>query len=329
MKLNILLYAQLIVLYLIFCIFLFNDKIEVLMFVLMFLLTTMTGYKVLYDMYENKDKLNFDFSEILRFFNIDAIFMSPLILVILIATLALFTYLYIRAKVSVNYVMANVVLLGVFFLFNIPSSGSSYYQLFVLYGVPLFMLIMSSIMIMVAASILNGTVVSGKMNLSSHYREVLNTYKGLYVTTIFFLILTLVGMMAIKQIRVNGTTTASSSKSFVDSEKSFNILSLVSLSVSYILSFFTFSESYDIYKYVQFDMNTSDNYNGDFTSTGTTSSSSTGTTSSSSTGTTSSSSTGTSSTSSSTSSSSSSSGTTSGTTSSSSIDGTTNMTVLQ
>lgn len=329
MKLNILLYAQLIVLYLIFCIFLFNDKIEVLMFVLMFLLTTMTGYKVLYDMYENKDKLNFDFSEILRFFNIDAIFMSPLILVILIATLVLFTYLYIRAKVSVNYVMANVVLLGVFFLFNMPSSGSSYYQLFVLYGVPLFMLIMSSIMIMVAASILNGTVVSGKMNLSSHYRGILNTYKGLYVSTIFFLILTLVGMMAIKKIRINGPITANSSKSFVNSEKSFNILSLVSLSVSYILSFFTFSESYDIYKYVQFDMNTSDKYNGDFTSTGTssssTSSSSTGTTSGTTTGTTSSSSTGTSSSSSSGTTSSSS----SGTTSNSSIDGTTNMTVLQ
>lgn len=239
-------YILMILTYIILCSFFLNTNIEVLMFVLMFLFTLVSGYKVVYDLYKNE--MVFNLQILLQKFGADKIVMSPVILLFLIVWLFISTFLYIASKSSINWVMGSVVSLTIFYLMNMyPNNKLSLYML---YSVPLFMLIMSTIMAMVAASILNGTVVSNKMDLSEKYRNKIMEYKRLYVSAIFILIIALVILSATNKDKY---------------ELAYNLIIAISLAISYLLSFFAFSDIYDVYNYVQFDMKTSDSYTGDFT----------------------------------------------------------------
>ena len=64
MKLNFLLYAAIIIMYIIFLVFLFFESVEGLVFILLFLLTAMSGYKLILDLYEYRNILSIDFSKI-------------------------------------------------------------------------------------------------------------------------------------------------------------------------------------------------------------------------------------------------------------------------
>ena len=67
MEWNFLLYVAIIALYIIFFVFLFMDNIEGLIFILLFLLTTMSGYKVVMDLYENRELVNYDIMNMFDF----------------------------------------------------------------------------------------------------------------------------------------------------------------------------------------------------------------------------------------------------------------------
>ena len=61
MELDLLMYTLLIIFYLIFFVFLFVEKMEGTMIIILFILSTFSGYKLLYDMKMN-DMLNIDIS---------------------------------------------------------------------------------------------------------------------------------------------------------------------------------------------------------------------------------------------------------------------------
>ena len=259
MKLNFLLYAAIIIMYIIFFVFLFFENIEGLIFILLFLLTSMSGYKLILDLYEYKNILSIDFSKIFgeNTSFITSLFLNPLTLLILIVMLFVFTILYLRSKVKINAIFINILLIGVYVLFSMPSkkAGEGYFQLYTLFSVPVLVTILSLIMIIVTIHKLSSDSPTGKLNLSKKYREILNRYKGMLLSVILVIISTFISLTMIKRSKtdeLNVTTINESMK--------YNYISAASLFVTYILSYFAFNDSYDLYKIIRYNMKTNDQY---------------------------------------------------------------------
>ena len=259
MKLNFLLYAAIIIMYIIFLVFLFFESVEGLVFILLFLLTAMSGYKLILDLYEYRNILNIDFSKIFgentNF--ITSLFLNPLTLLVLIVMLFVFVVLYLYSKVKINAIFINILLIAAYVLFSMPSkkAGEGYFQLYTLFSLPVLTTLLSLIMIIVTIFTLSSESPTGKLNLSSKYRGILNRYKGMLLSVVLTIISTFILLTRTKRTKtddLNGSTVKESS--------TFNTISAASLFVSYILSYVALNDSYDLYKLIRFNMKTNDQY---------------------------------------------------------------------
>lgn len=258
MTLNFLLYTAIIILYIIFFVFLFYKNIEGLVFILLFLLMTVSGYKVILDFYENRELLKVDFSQIFgpETNLISSLIFSPIMLFILLISLFILCILYSMSLASLNTIFVNVSLLAVYILFSMPSNSlSSPLQLHVLYGIPIMLLIISLIFIMVTITTLNYNSPTGRLDLPYKYRNILNTYKGTFVTSILILIASMIFLTLSKRSKTSNKNVTEGY-----SGDSFNYITAGSMFFIYIFSFISFNGAYDIYKLVRYNMKTLDKY---------------------------------------------------------------------
>ena len=114
MELDLLLYVILIIFYLIFFVFLFVEKMEGIMLIMIFILSTFSGYKLLYDLYSsnilniNLDTIKDIYSPVL---NILKRFGSIAVVLILLALFALtFTLFYFKYITNWGFSVSSVLL---------------------------------------------------------------------------------------------------------------------------------------------------------------------------------------------------------------------------
>ena len=137
MEWNFLLYVAIIALYIIFFVFLFMDNIEGLIFILLFLLTTMSGYKVVMDLYENRELVNYDIMNMFDFleepFKIKSAALHPIVLLLLTVSLVIFIFMYMASRVSANYVITNAMLLVLYFCFQCRRKKAQVFSSYMCY----------------------------------------------------------------------------------------------------------------------------------------------------------------------------------------------------
>ena len=261
MELNFLLYTAIIILYIIFFIFLLFENIEGLMFILLFLLSSMSGYKLILDLYENRNILNIDFSKIFgeNTSGIVSLFLNPLTLLLLIVMLFVFILMYLKSRIKINAIFLNVLLIVVYILFSMPAkkSGGGLFQLYTLYSIPIMVILLSLIMMMVTIHTLNSDSIIGKMKLSKKYRNSLHRYKQMLISVITLIIATFIMLTTVKRTKMDSTLNT-----YVSNDNdNFNYISAISILVTYVMSYFTFNDSYDLFKIIRYKLKTNDQYN--------------------------------------------------------------------
>lgn len=261
MELNFLLYTAIIILYIIFFIFLLFENIEGLIFILLFLLTSMSGYKLILDLYENRNILNIDFSRIFgdNTSGIVSLFLNPLTLLLLIVMLFVFILMYLKSRIKINAIFLNVLLIAVYILFSMPAkkSGGGLFQLYTLYSIPIMVILLSLIMMMVTIHTLNSDSIIGKMKLSKKYRNSLHRYKQMLISVITLIIATFIMLTTVKRTKMDSTLNT-----YVSNDNdNFNYISAISILVTYVMSYFTFNDSYDLFKIIRYKLKTNDQYN--------------------------------------------------------------------
>lgn len=261
MELNFLLYTAIIILYIIFFIFLLFENIEGLIFILLFLLTSMSGYKLILDLYENRNILNIDFSKIFgeNTSGIVSLFLNPLTLLLLIVMLFVFILMYLKSRIKINAIFLNVLLIVVYILFSMPAkkSGGGLFQLYTLYSIPIMVILLSLIMMMVTIHTLNSDSIIGKMKLSKKYRNSLHRYKQMLISVITLIIATFIMLTTVKRTKMDSTLNTYVS----NNNDNFNYISAISILVTYVMSYFTFNDSYDLFKIIRYKLKTNDQYN--------------------------------------------------------------------
>lgn len=261
MELNFLLYTAIIILYIIFFIFLLFENIEGLMFILLFLLSSMSGYKLILDLYENRNILNIDFSKIFgeNTSGIVSLFLNPLTLLLLIVMLFVFILMYLKSRIKINAIFLNVLLIVVYILFSMPAkvNGGGLFQLYTLYSIPIMVILLSLIMMMVTIHTLNSDSIIGKMKLSKKYRNSLHRYKQMLISVITLIIATFIMLTTVKRTKMDSTLNTYVS----NNNDNFNYISAISILVTYVMSYFTFNDSYDLFKIIRYKLKTNDQYN--------------------------------------------------------------------
>ena len=260
MELNFLLYTAIILLYIIFFIFLFFENIEGLMFILLFLLTSMSGYKLILDLYEHRSILNIDFSNVFgsNTSSIVSIFLNPLTLLLLLVMLFVFVIMYLQSRIRINAIFINVLLIAVYVLFSMPAkkSGGGLFQLYTLYSLPIMIIVLSLIMMMVTIHTLKSDSPIGKMNLSSKYRKILHRYKQMLLSTVTLIIGTFIALTTLKRTKLDSTLNT-----YITSDgDNINYLIMISLAAVYVISYLTFNDSYDLFKIIRYKLQTNDQY---------------------------------------------------------------------
>ena len=251
MEWNFLLYVAIIALYIIFFVFLFMDNIEGLIFILLFLLTTMSGYKVVMDLYENREIVNYDIMNMFDFleepFKIKSAALHPIVLLLLTVSLVIFIFMYMASRVSANYVITNAMLLVLYFLFSMPAKeGASFFQLYVLYGVPILGIILSLVFIMVCISVMNFDSPTGEIELNKKYRMIMNRYKGLLTATITIIMGSLLSITYLCRYDKNNKIPKDNN--------AMNLITTIGLVLSYGLSYASLNTSYVFYEASKFNM---------------------------------------------------------------------------
>ena len=189
-------YFYFFVIYIIFFCYLFNYKIESLIFIFLFILTVLAGFKTIIDLYKNGNfNLNltplhaFFEDESMRFYN-DLLF-SPLVTLILTSFLIAAIYLYASgSNVPLNFLL----FLSISLILYICIQLGNYYDtipMFVVLGIPIILIIISLILMMVTIANYNAnaTVRNGQFSLSNINHPEMIKYKIsiiLELTLMFF-----------------------------------------------------------------------------------------------------------------------------------------------
>lgn len=205
MELDLLMYILLIIFYLIFFSFLFVEKMEGIMFIIIFILSTFSGYKLLYDM-KTSEILNIDMNsvqntfsfafDILRKFGSIGVMMTLLVLFAITFTLFYMNYIP-RVGFSIT-----TILLSISILFSIISQkldDIKQISYFLLYIGPMVLIMTSLIMMMDSIAKIDNSPIN-RMKMSRKNRENLLAYKILLFISTFIIIGSLVYSSASKDL---------------------------------------------------------------------------------------------------------------------------------
>jgi len=220
----------------------------------------MSGYKLILDLYENRNILNIDFSKIFgdNTSGIVSLFLNPLTLLLLIVMLFCFVLMYLQSRIKINAIFVNVLLIAVYILFSMPAkkSGGGLFQLYTLYSLPIMIILLSLIMMMVTIHTLNSDSVIGKIKLSKKYQKILNRYKYMLLSVVTLIIATFIMLTTVKRTKMDSTLNT-----YVSNDNSnFNYISAISMLVTYVMSYLTFNDSYDLFKIIRYKLKTNDQY---------------------------------------------------------------------
>ena len=205
MELDLLLYVILIIFYLIFFVFLFVEKMEGIMLIMIFILSTFSGYKLLYDLYSsnilniNLDTIKDIYSPVL---NILKRFGSIAVVLILLALFALtFTLFYFKYITNWGFSVSSVLLgisIGLSLIFQKMDTMKevSYFSLHI---VPMSLIMISFVIMMDNLAKIDKSPADG-IKMSRNNRGKLMAYKIFLLLSITIIIGSLVYAVSNKNI---------------------------------------------------------------------------------------------------------------------------------
>jgi hypothetical protein len=237
MELDLLMYSLLIIFYLIFFVFLFVEKMEGTMIIILFILSTFSGYKLLYDMKTN-EMLNIDIDPIrntysflfnfLKKFGSIGVMIVFLILFAASYTLHYFSYIP-RWGFSLSAVLLSLsIAISLLFQKIDEIKQLSYFSLYI---IPMFLIMISFIIMLDSLSKVDNTP-GDRMKLSRRNREKLLIYK-------IFLLVSIV-------LIIGSLLYSSSKKSLNSPSPDVDVITFTCLIVLYVTSSYTLYYSNDI-----------------------------------------------------------------------------------
>lgn len=207
MEFDIIQYLLIIILYLGLFRFLYANegKIEGLVFILLFVLTLFVGFKIIFDFYKSSvsavDKelyfLRFKSFEIFTkeieiLKLIKDFLLSPLVTLILLVLLIFSIVQYIQKGIRKDYDFLVTMCCLTFGQIGISfTSSDTKVPFYILFGIPIILLMVSLILIIVAIFNINSEAITKKLKLNKNGRERVKKYKDFFVSIIIFFIVTL------------------------------------------------------------------------------------------------------------------------------------------
>ena len=206
MEFDIIQYLLIIILYLKLFIFLFANegKIEGLVFILLFVLTVFVGFKIIFDFYKSSVSAVDRELYFLRFksFEIFAndieilklmkdFLLSPVVTLVLLVLLVFSIVEYIKKGIRNDYDFLVTMSCLTFGQIAISlTNASTKVPFYILFGIPIILLIVSLILILVSIFNINSDAIT-KLKLNKSGRERVKKYKHFFVSNIIFFIVSL------------------------------------------------------------------------------------------------------------------------------------------
>jgi len=161
-----LIYFYFFIIYMIFFCYMFNVKIESLIFIFLFILTVLAGFKTIIDLYKNGN-FNLDLTPLHDFFEDESmrfygdLLFSPIITMILSIILMAAVYLYaIGSNVPLNFLLFLAVVLILYICIQLGNYFSMI-PMFIVLGIPIVLIIISLILMMVTIANYNANASVG------------------------------------------------------------------------------------------------------------------------------------------------------------------------
>ena len=205
MELDLLMYVLLIIFYLIFFIFLFVEKMEGTMIIILFILSTFSGYKLLYDMKMN-DVLNMNIDPIKNTYSILFYFLKKLgsisVMIIFLILFAISYTLYYLSYIprwgfSISAVLLSLsIALSLVFQKIDEIKQISYFSLYI---IPMSLIMISFIIMLDSLTKIDNTP-GNRMQLSRKNRDKLLTYKILLLISVTLIVGSLVYSSSTKSL---------------------------------------------------------------------------------------------------------------------------------
>ena len=207
MEFDIIQYLLIIILYLGLFRFLYANegKIEGLVFILLFVLTVFVGFKIIFDFYKSSVSAVDRELYFLRFksFEIFAndieilklmkdFLLSPVVTLVLLVLLVFSIVEYIKKGIRNDYDFLVTMSCLTFGQIAISlTNASTKVPFYILFGIPIILLIVSLILILVSIFNINSDAITKKLKLNKSGRERVKKYKDFFVSIIIFFIVSL------------------------------------------------------------------------------------------------------------------------------------------
>jgi hypothetical protein len=188
MEIDKLLYLAFFVVYVILFYFMFNTNVESIVFIITYITTIFSGFKLLYDFYfyNPNEVVNFkDLYEILEKGSTGVLLFSPLLLIIIGVSFFLHVILYLFNKISLGYVLLQGLALCIFIV--LQTFKNPIIPLWKILGFPiLFYLISLTFTMFFIYHFRNDHSVSG-IHLDKYYRTLFGQFKVFNIVEVLFI----------------------------------------------------------------------------------------------------------------------------------------------
>lgn len=185
---NVILYVLIFAVYIMLFSFMFdnsNESIEGLVYILMFLLTSVSGIKLLHDLYKEENPiLDNVFKSLVSEYNILYFGIYALLFIGLIVTTILYT------KKTADESLITLFVIGI--IFFILSMTISEFTMFKSLFIPIISMILTSVNLLLLP-MYNKTSILGKIELKSKlFKKILHMIKGMFVSMVVLIIVFLI-----------------------------------------------------------------------------------------------------------------------------------------
>jgi len=188
MEIDKVLYLAFFIVYVILFYFVFNPNVESIVFIITYITTIFSGFKLLYDLYfyNPNEVVSFkDLYEILERGSTGVLLFSPLILIIIGVSFFLHVILYLFNKVSLGYVLIQGLVMCIFIV--LQTFKNPIIPLWKILGFPiLFYLISLTFTMFFIYHFRNDHSVSG-IHLDNYYRTLFGQFKFFNIVEVLFI----------------------------------------------------------------------------------------------------------------------------------------------